>query len=271
MKLTITANVFRRAALLVLCIGLALPVFAAEQHQYLQADYVQGSLNYSSLTNDYGNWKGVSVNGSWQQNENNVWVAELLRESEYGAWGTYASAGLTHTFNEDWYGSLFLGASDSGAFFFPKLRVDAFINRKLLKDKSLVATLGLGYSKAHQVNEDNSLYLGASYYFAQPYMIEGGIRFNRSKPGPENSNRYRVAVTYGQEFKRYLIAEYDWGTEAYQYITNTVAIMDFNSRILTLTWREWLAKDWGFALRGEFYQSDEYDRTGVEISVFKHY
>lgn len=270
MEPRLACNLSLRIALLVVLIGLALHVSAAEQRQYLEANFVEGGLNYSSLSNGYADWKGIFVRGSWQQNANNVWEAEILRESEYDAWGTYYSAGLTHTFNEDWYGSVSLGASD-GAFFFPKLRADAFINRKLLKERNLVATLGVGYEQAQQVNSDTSFYLGASYYFEQPWVIEGGIRFNRSNPGPENSHRYRIAVTYGQAFKRYLIAEYDWGTEAYQYVSTDVSILNFNSRILTLTWREWLARDWGFALRGEFYQSDEYNRTGAQISVFKHF
>ncbi len=270
MEHAFTTKLYLHITILATSFCMTSPAFAAEQHQYLEANYIEGGVNYSSLTNGYADWKGIFVRGSWQQNEKNVWEGELLRESEYNAWGTYLSAGLTHTFNEDWYGSIFLGGSD-GAFFFPKLRTDAFINRKLLKDKNLVATLGVGYEQAQQVNADTSLYLGASYYFEQPWVVEGGIRFNRSNPGPENSNRYRVAVTYGQAFKRYLIAEYDWGTEAYQYVTTDISIMNFNSRILTLTWREWLAKDWGFALRGEFYQSDEYNRTGVQFSVFKHY
>jgi YaiO family outer membrane protein len=270
MEHTFTANLYRRATVLILLFSLTVPVQAAEQRTYLEANYVEAGLNYSSLTNGYDDWKGAFVRGSWQQNENNVWEGEVLRTNEYNAWGSYVSAGLTHTFNEDWYGSLFLGTSD-GAFFFPKFRVDAFINRKLLQDKNLVATLGFGYERAHQVNADTSLYVGASYYFEQPVEVEGGIRFNRSNPGPENSTRYRVAVTYGRPFERYLIAEYDWGKEAYQYVTTDISIMNFNSRLLTLTWREWLAKDRGFALRGEFYQSDEYNRTGVQISVFKHF
>ena len=89
--------------------------------------------------------------------------------------------------------------------------------------------------------------------------------------GPEYSTRYRLAATYGREFERYIIADFEWGTEAYQFIAEDVSIADFDSQIVTLTWREWLAKDWGFSLRGEFYQSDEYNRTGIEISVFKHY
>ena len=255
-------------AVLSMTFSIIFPATAATQ--YLEANYIEAGLNYSDLSNSYANWYGAFVRGSWQQNENNVWQAEIVRESEYDAWGTYFSAGLTHTFNEDWYGSVFLGTSDD-AFFFPKFRMYAFINRKLLTDKNLVATVGVGYEEAQTVNADTSLYIGASYYFEQPWEVEGGIRFNRSNPGAETSNRYRVAVTYGQAFDRYLIAEYDWGTEAYQYVSTDVSIMDFNSQILTLTLRQWLAKDWGFGVKGEFYTSDEYDRTGIEISVFKNF
>lgn len=256
--------------LIIAALSIVMPVNADEQREYLEANYVEAGLNYSNLTNGYDDWYGAVVRGSWQQDENNIWEAEILRENEYDTWGTYFVVGLNHTFNEDWYGSLFVGTSDS-AFFFPKFRVDAFINRKLLAERNLVATVGIGYEEAQQVNSDERLYLGASYYFEEPWEVEGGIRFNRSSPGPQNSTRYRVATTYGRPFERYLIAEYEWGKEAYQYIDENVVIADFNSQIVTLTWREWMARDWGFALRSEFYHSDEYNRNGIEISVFKHY
>lgn len=245
------------------------PANSPELH-YIEPDYVEAGINYYDLDSGFSDWQGVFVRGSWQQDENNIWDAEILYQQRYDAWGTYFVAGLTHIFNPDWYGSLHVGSSD-GAFFFPKIRVDAFINRKVLDERNLVLTLGLGYEEAQQVNTDRRLYLGASYYFDEPFVIEGGILFNRSSPGPENSERYRVALTYGRVFERYIIAEIDWGTEAYQYIAEDVSIMDFKSELVALTWREWVQRDWGFAVRGELYQSDYYDRNGIELSVFKHY
>ena len=179
-------------------------------------------------------------------------------------------AGVTHTFDPDWYGSLHIGSRD-GAFFFSKIRIDAFINRKILAERNMVLTLGLGYDEAQTVNSDRMLYLGASYYFETPLVLEGGMLFNRSSPGPENSMRYRVSLLYGLTFDRYLIGEIDWGTEAYQFIAEDVSIMDFDSSLIALTWREWIQRDWGFEVRGELYQSDIYDRKGIELSVFKHY
>jgi YaiO family outer membrane protein len=270
MKHTLTTNGYMSVVIAVLIASLPLPVFAAEQHQYIEANYIEGGLDYSDLDHGYADWKGVFVRGSWQQNSKNVWAGELLHKNEYNAWGNYLTAGLTHTFNDDWYGSLSAGVSD-GAFFFNKYQVDGFINRKLLKDRNLVATLGVGYDEAKHVNADSYIYLGASYYFDEPWLLEGGIRLNRSTPGPENSHRYRIAVTYGRAFDQFIIADFDWGTEAYQFVSTDVSIVNFNSRILSLTWRKWIAKDWGLAMRGEFYQSDEYNRNGVEVSVFKHF
>jgi YaiO family outer membrane protein len=239
------------------------------EKRYIEPDFIEVGINYYDLDSGFDDWKGAFVRGSWQQNEKNIWDAEILHQQRYGEWGTYYVAGVTHIFNDDWYGSLHIGTSS--AFFFSKLRVDAFINRKVLPERNLVLTAGIGYDKAQQVNTDRSLYLGASYYFETPYILEGGVRFNRSSPGPENSTRYRVALTYGRAFERYIIGEIDWGTEAYQYIAEDVSILDFDSQVYALTWREWVKRDWGFALRGEIYQSDNYDRLGIEASVFKHF
>ena len=272
MLIKIIMNKFFYTLIVLLSVNLCMSVVARaeEQPEYLEANYVEIGINDNWLSEGLDNWYGVALRGSWQQNANNIWEGEILHENEYNTWGTYFVAGVTHIFNEDWYGSMYIGAGD-GAFFFPKFRIDAFINRKLLADKNLVATLGVGYEEAQQVNSDERIYLGASYYFEIPLEVEGGVWFNKSEPGPVRSNRYRVAATYGRPFERYLIAEFDWGREAYQFISEDVALVDFNSQMLTLTWREWMARNWGFALRGQLYWSDEYNRQGIEINVFKHY
>lgn len=244
-------------------------VMAAEKN-YLETNYFEAGLKYHSLSAGLSDWHETYAKASMQQDAANVWDGELLASKRFDVSGIFISGGLTHEFNHEWYGSLHLSTSDN-VFFFPKFRVDAFINKKFLDEGNLVGTLGLIYEDSREINEEDGLYLGATYYFSTPWVIEGGIRLNRSLPGPENSTRYKIAVTHGQSFDRLIIAVVDWGNEAYQYTDVTTATVDVRSTVYSLTWRQWIEKDWGINAMAEYYNSETYNRTGVMLGVFKHF
>ena len=244
-------------------------VIAAEIN-YLEANYYESGVKYHNLTAGYPNWTEGYVKGSWQQDANNVWNWEVLGSSRFNESGIFFTGGLTRTFNEDWYGSLHLSTSD-GVFFFPSFRIDAFLNRKYLDEGNLVGTYGIFYEDSGTVNEERGLYLGASYYYPSPWVVEAGVKIIENSPGPEYSRRYKIALTHGRAFDRLIIAEVDFGNEAYQYVAATISTVDVKSTVYSLTWREWIKKDWGINIVGEFYNSDTYDRTGVTFGVFKHF
>lgn len=242
----------------------------AAEKELLETNYYELGVTYHNLTEGFGNWKEAYAKGSWQQNPDNVWNWEVLTSERFDESGSYVAGGLTHTFNADWYGSVHLGAG-TDVFFFPSYRVDAFLNRKFLPEKNLVGTIGIYKEDTHQVNEESGVYLGATYYFTSPWILEVGTRKVRGLPGPEYSRRYKVAVTHGSAFDRYIIAQVDWGNEAYQYVSATTVSVDIDSTLYSLTWREWIKKHWGINVVAEYYTSDTYDRKGVMFGVFKHF
>lgn len=243
----------------------------ADEKKYLEENYYEAGVKYHTLTTGFSDWNEGYAKGSWKQDADNVWEWEVLGSKRFDESGVLFSGGLNHIFNDDWYGSLHLSASND-VFFFSKYRVDAFINKKFLEDKRLIGTLGLMYADSRVINVDRGLYLGAAYYFSTPWILEAGIRFNRSSPGPENSTRYKVALTQGKGFDRIITAAIDWGNEAYQYYSPPLtATVDVKSTLYSLTWREWIEKDWGINVVGEYYNSETYDRTGVMFGVFKHF
>lgn len=244
-------------------------VIAAEKN-YLEANYYEGGVKYHTLTAGFSDWVEAYAKGSWQQNADNKWDWEILASERFNESGVFVSAGVTHVFNDDWYGSLHLATSDN-VFFFPEYRIDAFINKKFLDEGNFIGTLGLTYEDTGLVNEESAIYLGAIYYFSTPWVLEGGIRYNKSSPGPEYSTRYKIAVTQGQSFDRLITAQVDWGNEAYQYYAITLSSVDVRSTVYSLTWREWIKKDWGINVVGEFYNSETYNRAGVMFGVFKHF
>lgn len=228
-----------------------------------------GMLNHS-LSSGYPDWNGQFVRGVLHSDEKNTWHAEIVNLSEFGDTGTLFVVGNTHDIDEKWFSSAGVSAS-SGGFFLPELRLDVAINRKWLEQLNLVTTVGVTRVNAKDTHQDHSALLAASYYFEQSWVIEGGVLVNHSDPGGVVSNSHFVAATYGQEKRRIISLRYGFGEEAYQVIAQDTALVNFNSDVLTLTWREWLTSNRGVQIRAETYHNPFYDRNGIELSFFQDF
>ncbi|MEI7669825.1 MAG: YaiO family outer membrane beta-barrel protein [Pseudomonadota bacterium] len=235
--------------------------------QFKPTGFVEAGGNYSHLTNDFNSWSGGYVKGEVQTDPNNRWNAEILHEREFGDDGNYGAIGNTHNFNENWYSSVNIGAADRG-FFLPRYRIDAFLNRKWLENKSLITTIGFGEYKARDTYRDESLFFGLTYYFPKRWILQGGIRYNNSTPGNIDSFSEFVAVTEGEYKKHFLTLRYGFGKESYQIIGPSNSISDFKSDIISLELRQWVYKNWGFNAKGEYYHNPNYNRTGINLGVF---
>ena len=235
----------------------------------LLTNYVEVGGSYMQLSDNFGHWSGGYARGVVQQGPN-VWFAEINGQHQFADAGTYFGVGDTYTFNPDWFGSLTLGTS-AGGFFWPRFRADAFINKKWLGRKQLVTNFGYGYYVSKDVHRDNSFSLGSTYYFEKPWVFEEGIRFNVSHPGAVFSPSAFVAVTQGRDKHHYLTVRAGFGQEAYQLVGFNASLNDFTSQTVTITWRQWTGKTWGFNLVGDFYHSPFYVRGGSMLGIFKDF
>ena len=233
------------------------------------SNYVEAGGDYQALTNGFGHWAGGYARGVVTEG-NNIWNAEVNGQHEFGDAGVYLAAGDTYNFNPDWYGSLTAGSS-VGGFFWPRFRADGFINKKWMARKQLITTFGFGYYAAKDVHRDHSFFAGSTYYFTKPWIVEEGIRFNVSNPGSVFSPAGFVAVTQGRNLQHYITVRAGFGKEAYQLIGPTVALTDFQSQTLTVTWRQWVGKNWGVNLVGDYYHSPFYERGGASLGFFREF
>jgi YaiO family outer membrane protein len=222
--------------------------------------------SYQSLSAGYGQWSETGVLATDAVGAN-VFQGQLATMRRFGTPGKYAGFGDTLTINPDWYASLNVGAGD-GAFYLPRYRVDAFINRKLLAQKNLVATLGLSDYLAPDGHTDRSVGLGAIYYFTQPLVVQGEVRFNNSSPGSVNTRQQFIAATWGYAKKTQIIGRYAWGMEGYQTIGAGVQLVDFYSTDASLAVRHWIGPNWGVSAMLERYRNPYYDRQGVTLGLF---
>jgi YaiO family outer membrane protein len=232
--------------------------------------FVEAGMNYYGLTDGQENWFGQYLRGVVDFAHKNIVNFEVVHQAEFGDDGTFFSLGLTHVLNPDWYGSLSVGSS-AGGFFWPRVRVDAFVSRKWLEQRNLVTTLGFGYYDAKDVHYDYSAFIGAAYYFESPWIVEAGLRYNFSQPGNVTAPGPFAAVTYGRNKEYFLVLRVGIGREAYQVVGPDEAITDFASQVVTLTWRQWLTRDWGFKLQTEYYHNPFYQRAGFEVGIFRDF
>jgi YaiO family outer membrane protein len=232
-------------------------------------NYVETGADYMTLTNGFGSWSGGYSRGVYEQGKN-IWNAEINGQQEFGDAGVYFAAGDTYNFNSDWYGAFTVGSS-AGGFFWPRFRSDGFINKKWLGRKQWITTAGVSYVMAKDVHRDHTLYLGSTYYFQKPWIVEEGIYFNISHPGAVFAPAGFVAVTQGHNKQQYITVRAGFGEEAYQLVGPTATLSQFNSGTLTITWRKWMGPNWGFDFVGDYYHSPFYMRGGSTFGFFKEF
>jgi YaiO family outer membrane protein len=231
---------------------------------------VQVIVDRQRLSAGLGRWEGVTFSGNWRATPQDLVHGELAATRRFGVSGVFAGVGDTHTFNEDWYGSLAVGAGD-GAFYLPRYRVDATLNRKFLSRRQLVGTIGLGYYRAPDEHADRTLMLGAAYYFESPWILEGGVRFNRSSPGSVDTTQQYVAATYGRAKSDLISARYTWGGEGYLAIGQSNQLVNFRSKELNLEWRHWFSAQTGVILGAVAYRNPLYHRDGINLGLFHEF
>jgi len=232
-------------------------------------NFVEAGGSYRELSNDYGHWTGGYARGVVVVGANTV-NAEVNEQYEFGDTGAYMAAGDTYVFNSDWYGSLTLGTS-AGGFFWPRFRSDGFINRKWSERKQFITTVGFGYYMAKDVHRDSSLFVGGTYYFRKPWLLEGGVRLNVSNPGAVFSPFGFLALTQGRNKHHYVSLNAGAGQEGYQIIGPTTVLTSFASQTVTLTWRQWLGSNWGVNVVADYYHNPFYERYGGVIGVFREF
>jgi YaiO family outer membrane protein len=245
------------------------PSAVTEVQTKLLTNYVESGGSYLTLSNGYGYWGGGYTRGVYEQGKN-VWNAEVNGEHEFGDAGVYFAAGDTHAFSPDWYGSLTVGSS-AGGFFWPRFRTDAFLNKKWLARKQWITTGGYGYYDAKDIHRNQYAYVGSTYYFEKPWIVESGLYFNISNPGAVFAPSGFVAVTEGQNKRQYVTVRAGFGEEAYQLIGPQISLTQFQSQALTITWRKWMGPNWGFNFVGDYYRNPFYLRGGTSFGLFKDF
>ncbi len=227
---------------------------------------IELTVGGEELSAGYGNWTNETLVGTYQI-DSQVWQMELSSKEEFHVGGTFAGIADTIVLNPDWFTRLSIGAGD-GAFYLPKIRSDISLSRKWMSNRALITTIGLGYYDAPDGHIDRNLNFGATYYFEQAWIVEAGVRLNKSNPNQVSTHQQFVAVTYGHDKQDVITGRYGWGGEGYLTISDQVALVDFQSHEASLAWRHWLSPTLGLVTKLDYYTNPYYQRKGGNIGIF---
>jgi YaiO family outer membrane protein len=227
------------------------------------------STGYQHLTGGYSPWRQLTIHGVYES-DRHVFQGELSHKREFDTTGNFLGLTDTYTINDDWFTSGSVGFGD-GAFYLPRIRFDGFVYRKFLPKKNFVGSLGVGYYDAPDGHIDRSIAVGGAYYFEQPLVVEGGIRFNRSNPGGVNTHQQFVAASYSPDSQNALSARFAWGSEGYVPLAAKSSMVGFNSTDASVSWRHRFDKRWGFSISANRYRNPSYARSGVDVGVTRQF
>lgn len=230
---------------------------------------LQAYEDQNHLSAGYARWREFGLRGIYQLGDHQL-SAEAINMNRFNENGNYLGLGDTLVLSPDWYTSLNVGAGD-GVPYLPKYRVDAFLHRKFLDDRSLVGHLGLGRYRAPDGHQDDNASIGLTYHFSQPWIVQGQAKRTRSQPGSIGTQQYFMAATWGHHQQTQVTGRYGWGQEGYLSLGDARSISQFSSRQKTLTVQHWVGIDWGIQVTLDNYHNPYYDRHGLNLAVFKDF
>jgi len=218
----------------------------------------------------YRNWDGPYLRGTIKQNADTSWTLGVARVASFSDSGALFLGGLTRYFGSKWWADFNL-ASSYGGFYLPAFSTDATFHKKWLARGKLVTSFGLGYD--HFKDEHNTYRWPVSlgYELNPRWRVEGGVSFAYTKPNPSASREQFVSISYGRDRKYSVSVRGEFGHQSYEIIPPNVGISDFASHAVSVNWRQWLRRDFGFNVGAEYYSSVYYPSRSVNLGFFKDF
>ncbi|MGQ0702314.1 MAG: YaiO family outer membrane beta-barrel protein [Gemmatimonadales bacterium] len=228
--------------------------------------WVEAGGFYHHVTDDFGSWKGgyarAVIAGS-----RDVWYLEVKGQEAFNDTGLYGSLSNVHVFADRFYTQVGVGGG-TGDYVLPDLRADASLNFKLGRSRALVVTAGGTWVESKDVFRDRAVFGSLTWYATSTFLVEAGGRFNWTDPNTVESARGFGSVTVGRAGSTLVLLRGSAGTEGYQLTGSPETLQKFRSQEASLSWRQWVTRQVGTVLGGEWYHNPSYTRAGALVGLF---
>ncbi len=248
--------------LVLLGVSAAAPAFAENG--------VELEFTHSSLTSGYSTWNDVNTRTYLFSESNNQFIFEADYKNHFDQSAGVLGVNYTRTYDANWYQD-FSATAGTNTEILPGLVLFSEIHRKFLENHNLVLGFGVGYNLDKSPYTDQNALIDAVFYLGENWVIQGGIRENRSSPGPVWTARFYGASTYYVTKLVEATLKFESGREGYTVVGANDFKNEFYSSELTAQLRYWLRSD--LAIKGgvALYENDFYRRNSYSISLFKNF
>jgi YaiO family outer membrane protein len=241
------------------------------QQQEVDTDHSLIEIGGGYSYDGFHNWSGPSLRSNFVPRDSDLSLnVQVARVEEFGDMGTAFKGGLTYDMSENWYTTLQMSSS-SGGFFLPRVSTRISIGRGWLPGQRLDTTVGMGYVRWKDATTEYDCPVGVSYEFAPSWSAQAEVNFEVTSPSSVFSHTQFVSVSQGKEERHLVTLGGEFGTEAFQIIGPNTTLSNFHSSEITLKWRQWAHRGWGWSVGGLYYLNREYQRKSVELGIFKEF
>lgn len=246
---------------------LAMP--AGAQSPTGPAGWYQAEGYYHTVSNDFGDWKGVGLGFHLPAGDRTVWDISGLAQEAFDDKGVWLGASHRYQISPDWFSQVSVGGG-TGQYHLPDFRTDLSLAKSWLGRRNLLTMVSGTYVNAKQGYADVALQ-GSAVLYLPGAAIEAGGRMNWSNPDAVSSGRAFASATLGRERQRVIVLRGSGGGEGYQLTGTGATEQKFTSWEASLSWREWVSDKVGIVTRLEFYDNPFYTRMGLSFGVFRHW
>lgn len=225
------------------------------------------SATHSHLTAGLPDAEALSVRASMALPQGNSLNAELVQERKFGTQGGVAALAYTATLTPDLFATGTLVAGHGGPNW-ANARADMQVSAKWLEQRQWITSAALFRAVFDEGRSDSGLRLSTAWYLELPAVLEAGVTFNISQPGRVHSRMPYASATWGREGQQYISLRASRGTEAYQALGLQTQLVNFRSRSVAATWRQWIGPQWGITAQAEHYRNPTYQRRTLGVGLF---
>jgi YaiO family outer membrane protein len=226
--------------------------------------------NYSSLNNDYGQWKAFDFRLKYTGNDKIAPILSLSTLSrKEGTQQVYGVGSYIYVAQK-----FYMIAGISGApvrnpdiIYSPRLRMDlsGYLNVPMVD--GLVVSTGITHLPEQSGASADIFSLGAIYY--GKIILTGSLNYNVARPGNIISLAGQTGIMYGWQGKYWIGGGVSFGRVAYQSVSDIPFNVRYRSNGANIFYNKWIGKNWGINNRLDYLnQMGFYKLIGLTTSLF---
>jgi YaiO family outer membrane protein len=231
---------------------------------------IEAGLDFGAYSDPFPDGNGQFVRFTLWKPVKHVWRFDVGRAERFDDEGIDFGATYRYYINPRLSvgGNAYTG---TGEFISPEYAVGVFSEYALLPERNLLISGGYERWQSKAENSLDRLYVGATYYLDDHWIVAGVFRYDIGHPGSTVSIAGNVGFTY-QVYRRWATGlEVEAGDIAYTLIAPDFPVVNYHSRMVAGHYSRYFKPDIGITARLYWVETDFWDVTGLTLTFFKEW